>query len=299
VVNPRRIVENLEPMLQRIIGEHIRLDISYNDEIGRIKADVGLIEQCIMNLVVNARDAMPDGGFMKITVDSILTNEDSELKGFDNSDLELIRICVSDTGLGMNKATVERIFEPFFTTKPLGKGTGLGLATVYGIVKQFDGHISVNSRPGKGTTFKLFFPAVDRELTIKKHKKPEQSISGDETILLCEDEEIVRNLMGIILKKAGYRIIAVESAKQAIRVAKENTSEIDLLVTDVVIPDMDGSKLAGYIMDVQGDLPVLFVSGYASDTIEGLELMRERTDFLNKPFLPKELLERVRVLLDT
>jgi CheY-like chemotaxis protein len=285
-------------MLQRIIGEHIKLDIGYHDEIGHIQADVGLIEQCIMNLVVNARDAMPDGGSMKIRIDTTMPGDEADLKSIDDLDQEMIRILVSDTGVGMRKGTLERIFEPFFTTKPLGKGTGLGLATVYGIVKQFGGHVAVQSKLDKGTTFKLFFPCIEGEPAVEPKQRSRNLFAGDETILLCEDEEIVRNLMSIILEKAGYNVLSAENASQAIQQAKNSKTGINLLVTDVVMPDMNGSKLADLLIEQHGSLPVLFVSGYTSETIDGLEHMASPADFLNKPFLPKELLERVRVLLD-
>jgi signal transduction histidine kinase/CheY-like chemotaxis protein len=297
-ISPERIVVNLEPMLQRIIGEHIRMHIVQNASGGHIRADAGLIEQAIMNLVVNARDAMPDGGIITLEVSTVDPSFEKDLLGLDHFGSPTVRMIVRDTGVGMSHETIERIFEPFYTTKPIGKGTGLGLATVYGIVQQFKGHITVSSVVGEGTVFKLYFPAAANPVENEETKGNVTMVtSGNETVLLCEDEEIVRELMRTILSRSGYELLVAESGKQALGYIRAGKTA-DLLITDVVMPDMNGKRLAEGIIEEHGRIPILYVSGYTPEIIEGLDLSGETTDFLNKPFLPVELLQKVRQLLD-
>ncbi len=297
VLEPAKILKNLQPMLQRIIGENIKLKIAHHSRVRNIKADSGLIEQTIMNLAVNARDAMPDGGTLTLELANVEADRENGISAVAEMTSPCVLLRVQDTGIGMDKETLERIFEPFFTTKPPGQGTGLGLATVYGIITQFGGHIEAESEPGRGTTFKVYFPAVDEKSIVASRKREKTTTGGQERVLLCEDEEIVRNLSHLILQRAGYEVILAEDGAQAIAEAQKHKGKIDLLVTDMVMPDISGYKLAERLQQEYSELPVLFVSGYTEEAVGELHTL-EDYEFLTKPFRPNELLQRVRYVID-
>jgi len=297
VIDLNTIISNLQRLLQRIIGEHIRIVAQTDAQHPRVKADPGQIEQVIVNLGVNARDAMPRGGTLTIrTRDMELTEESrpAELAAGLYVALE-----VTDTGEGMDEETKTRIFEPFFTTKGPGKGTGLGLATVYGIVKQSHGGIVVESERGKGSTFRILLPREDGPVeTAASVPVIPKSAAKDETILLVEDEDIVRQLVREILQEQGYRVLAADRGSEALRMLSEEKCEIDLLISDVVMPEMNGATVAQRVRAMCPRVRVLFVSGYSESDMadQGLEALAFQV--LQKPFTPDTLARKVREVLD-
>jgi two-component system cell cycle sensor histidine kinase/response regulator CckA len=293
------VVVEINNMLQRLIGEDIDLRMGLSANLDKVKADPSQIEQVLLNLVVNARDAMPLGG--KLTIETTNVSLDKE---YSRSHLPVppgkyVMLAVSDTGHGMDAATQARIFEPFFTTKEVGKGTGLGLSTVYGIVKQSGGFIWVYSEVGQGTAFKIYLPSVLE--TAEKGKettgKPEL-IKGSETILLVEDEELVRTLTAEILRDAGYHLLEAKDGIDALRVASEHRGEIQLMLTDVVMPQMSGRELAEQFATIRKDMEVLYMSGYTDDAIVLHGVLDEGTPFIGKPFSPTALTSKIREVID-
>ncbi len=293
------VLKDMEKMLRRLIGEDIELRIETAASEGSVRADPSQIHQVLMNLAVNARDAMPRGGRFTIETEDVEIKE-ADLEG--RLDMEpglyaLIRI--SDTGEGMDKETLNQIFDPFFTTKESGKGTGLGLSTVYGIIKKHKGHIWVYSEPERGTVFKIYLPRIVRTV-----QPPEPMISeevsgkGQETILLVEDDEIVREIGAGILERFGYTVIGARDGNEAISAAKSHLGPIDLMVTDMIMPNMGGKELADRMAEKMPEMPVLFISGYTDTTISDREGKGARVDFLQKPFSPQGLIKKVRSLLD-
>ena len=278
------------------------MSISFNlaPQLWRVKADKGQLEQVVMNLAINARDAMPMGG--KRTIESANVTLDKEHAGIfpDANAGEHVRLTVSDTGCGMDSATQARIFEPFFTTKGPDKGTGLGLATVYGIVRQSGGHIEVQSKPGAGATFKSFWP---REQVLEPTEKPAsaqcQVPGGSETVLIAEDEEAVRVLTRLALQREGYKVLEARNGEEAFEIARHYAGPVHLLLTDLVMPRMSGRFLAEQLARLRPNLKVLFVSGYMDDAIIRHGLMKASTTFLQKPFSPDALAQKVREVLDT
>jgi PAS domain S-box-containing protein len=300
ILDLSNVVSDIEKMLRRLIGEDIELHTIRGAAVGNVKADPAQIEQVIMNLAVNARDAMPKGGKLTIEVTRItLSEEQAHLLG-EVRPGEYVMLTVTDTGSGMTDEVKAHLFEPFFTTKPQGKGTGLGLPTCYGIVKQSGGHIQVSSEVDKGTTFNIYLPRVDAEADHRpeRHKLTELP-TGSETILVAEDESGVRDLKVDILRDPGYRVIQASNGEEGIRVAQENTDgRIDLLFTDVVMPQMDGKQLADWFGTARPETRVLFTSGYTADAIIQCGILEERIAFLEKPFTPAVLAQRVREVLD-
>jgi signal transduction histidine kinase/ActR/RegA family two-component response regulator/HAMP domain-containing protein len=298
----REIVGNMTKMLHRLIGEDISLKFNPPDELPIVHGDSGMMEQVVMNLSVNARDAMPRGGVLQISLESvhldetyIATHPEAHTGGF-------VRLRVSDTGVGMDVNTLAHIFEPFFTTKEIGKGTGLGLATVYGIVKQHDGWLEVASEPGQGTTFDLFFPAGDEmAATARREAAPAALVpGGTETILIVEDEPVLREMARTILQNCGYRILEASSGNDALKVWNQRTSRIDLLLTDMVMPDgVSGLDLAERLVFHQPGLKIIFTSGYTAQEISPEVLARTRARFLQKPYAHASLAKIVRDSLDT
>ena len=295
-----KLVANIDKMLRRLIGEDIELFTVFEKDLGLIKADPGQIEQVIMNLAVNARDAMPTGGKLIIETKNIKLDQ-AYFENRVNGQPELyIMLCVTDTGIGMDEETKRHIFEPFFTTKEIGRGTGLGLSTVYGIVKQSGGYIWVYSEPDKGTTFKCYFPRVD-DAILKQESKQEKSLmqGGRETILLVEDEFIVRNLISNILKHYGYTVIESENGEKALEVRAQCSEQpVDMLITDVVMPGISGRVLADRLQSVYPEMKVLYISGYTDDAIVRHGVLDHGIPFLQKPFAPKDLAKKVREILD-
>jgi two-component system cell cycle sensor histidine kinase/response regulator CckA len=303
VIDLNAVVTDLEKMLRRLIGAHIALvtDCS-RPALPRVRADVGQLEQVIVNLTVNARDAMPDGGTLTIrTGEAELTEADC----LDHSDFDVrpgryVVIAVSDTGIGMDPATKARMFEPFFTTKGPGKGTGLGLATVYGIVKQSGGYIAVTSEPGKGTTFRIYLPAVEEaapSTSAAAGGGSEAMPNGSGTILLVEDETPVRALARRVLEQAGYAVLEAADGIEGVRVAEGFDGEIDLLLTDVVMPNLGGRGLVERLRATRPRMAVLFISGYPDGEMQRGGLTNGGARYLEKPFSPRMLRETVRLTL--
>ena len=295
------IVGNIAKMLGRIIGEDIKLQCNYGSNLPTVQADEGMMEQVLMNLAVNARDAMPKGGQLIIGTDRVATDAAYIQSNPDARAGEFICLSVRDTGCGMTPEIKARIFEPFFTTKGVGKGTGLGLATVFGIVKQHQGWIEVESQVGVGTTFKVFLPASARpdaavELTAIQTKVR----GGSETILLVEDEVALRGLTKIILQRFGYRVLEAESGVKALSVWQEHGSQIDLLLTDMIMPDgITGRELAKQLLALKPGLKVIYTSGYSMDSEETAFRVREASTFLQKPYQSQKLAQAVRNSLDS
>jgi two-component system, cell cycle sensor histidine kinase and response regulator CckA len=299
VVRPTRVdlnatIRDLSRMLARVIGENIELDLQL-DVVPPVIADVGQIEQVVMNLAVNARDAMPFGGRLTIsTARAAMDVSAARARGLDPGEYAALE--VSDTGSGMTADVRHRIFEPFFTTKEVGKGTGLGLSTVYGIVKQSSAHIEVSSEPGKGATFRIHFPRGAGVLAEAAPDRPSPT-HGVETVLLVEDEPMVLDLGSRVLRSHGYRVLVASNATEALNVAREHDGRIDLLLTDVVMPGLPGPELAARLETVTPGLRVLYVSGFADDSVAHLG-EEEGISFLAKPFTGEALAERVRRVLD-
>jgi CheY-like chemotaxis protein len=288
------MVANMERLLRRIIGEHIDIRTEYHAMHGCIKADPHQIEQVILNLAVNARDAMPRGGklLVKTSNRTLAVREITDLPAGDYVVLE-----VSDTGQGMDKKTVERIFEPFFTTKAAGKGTGLGLATVYGVVRQSGGGIAVDSEPGHGSTFRVFFPkSAEAAEALPAPGSTPGPAGGGETILVVDDQKMVASLVGDVLRKQGYRILVAAGPSEAIGHFREH--RVDLLITDIVMPRIDGRTLAEMVQARHDGVKILYISGYAGPEAEGDPAAARGAAFLFKPFTPDALSHKVREILD-
>ncbi|MCC6698639.1 MAG: response regulator [Candidatus Hydrogenedentes bacterium] len=300
VLDLNSTIKELEKMLRRLIGEDIDLVASLAHDLGRVKADAGQIEQVIVNLAVNARDAMPHGGRLAIETTNIDIGPQYAREHIGALPGPYVLLAVSDSGCGMDEQTASRIFEPFFTTKPEGKGTGLGLSTVYGIVKQSGGNICVYSEPGKGTTFKLYFPRVDAELPSAEAGPAPGSASfrGDETILLVEDDDGVRLLCKRILEGKGYTVIESRSGEGAVRVSECYPGIIHLLLSDIVIPGMPGPEAALKIREKRPDIRIVYMSGYTGNAALFLGSIGRKAAFIHKPFSPEELCKQIRRALD-
>jgi two-component system, cell cycle sensor histidine kinase and response regulator CckA len=299
VLDLNAIVTDTEKMLRRLIGEDVDLSTVLAPELARIKADPGQLEQVIVNLVVNARDAMSECGQITIETANVELDQAYFQTRPEVQPGSYVVLAVSDTGHGMDEATKARIFEPFFTTKGPGKGTGLGLATVYGIVKQSGGCIYVYSEPGLGSTFKIYLPAVkDQIATRRSSPGTKPPLLGKETILLVEDEVAVRAITRYALQTFGYTVLEARDGPEAIRLCEEQKPMIHLLVSDVVMPEMSGRQLAERLAAIVPRLKVLYVSGYTDDAIVRHGVLEAGTAFLQKPFTPKALANKVREVLD-
>lgn len=298
VLNLSTLVAKMEPMLRRLIGEDIEVVIKTSSEVGPIKADPGQLEQVLMNLIVNARAAMPKGGKLIIETADVMLDRD-----YANTDERIkagphVMLAVSDTGCGMDQATQARIFEPFFTTKKVGEGTGLGLSTVYGIVKQHEGYVFVYSEPGQGTSFKIYLPCVDAEEQ-KEILEPKAVAvpRGSETILVAEDEKPVRTVIQRTLEKQGYTVLTAANPKEAEELFTQHEGNIALLVTDMVMPGGDGRDLYR-LLTARGLRQVLYISGYTDSAALHMGLLDSNEPYLQKPFAPGALAGAVRGVLD-
>ncbi len=298
VLDVNALVGNLEKMLRRLMGEDVELIALLEPSVGRIRADPGQVDQVLMNFAVNARDAMPRGGTLTIETQNADLDASYAQEHMTVRPGSYVMIAVTDTGTGMDAATKAHIFEPFFTTKEKGKGTGLGLATVYGIVKQSGGYIWVYSEPGRGTTFKIYFPRVESPAERLSRREPKPIPQGTETILLVEDEQAVRTLTRTILKSKGYTVLEAGRADEALAMAASRPGVIDLLLTDVVMPEMGGSDLATRLGELRPGIKVLYMSGYTDDAIVRQGLVAQGMHFLQKPFTPDALAAKVRDALD-
>ncbi|HEY1186720.1 MAG TPA: PAS domain S-box protein, partial [Gemmata sp.] len=297
VLDLSRLVADVERMLERIVGEDIHLAIAAAADLGLVRADAGQLEQVILNLVVNARDAMPTGGHLTIETRNADLDETYTAVHSDARPGHHVLLAVTDTGCGMSAETVARIFEPFFSTKG-ERGTGLGLATVYGIVKQSGGHIGVYSEVGRGTTFKVYLPRVSGSAEARLRPSPGAVPRGGETLLLVEDEDGVRALTRQVLRDCGYTVLDTRDGPEAVRIAREHPGRIDLLVTDVVLPRMGGREVAQLVRERHPGLKVLFVSGYTDDAVVRHGILEAEVAFLQKPFTRASLASKVRAVLD-
>jgi two-component system, cell cycle sensor histidine kinase and response regulator CckA len=298
-VNLNEVIVKNQTMLRRLIGEDVEIKTQLDPSLERVRADSGQISQILMNLAANARDAMPRGGTISIQTGNWIIENDEYHQELGFAPGRYVRLLFSDTGHGMDARTRSRLFEPFFTTKEVGRGTGLGLATVYGIVKQSGGQISVYSEPGRGTTFAIYLPVTG----LMDQQAPEQARAeargGRETILLVEDEPSLRNLARSILSANGYNVLVAGNAEEALSKTHAHQGLIHLILTDLVMPGMDGQALAAEISTERPDIHIVFMSGYSDHAILERVLSMPGTAFLQKPFTPSALLEKVREVLDS
>ncbi len=297
-VNLNVSIKNVEKLLRRLIGEDIDLKVSLSKEDLVMMADSGQIEQILMNLATNARDAMPKGGSLAISTEQIVFNEEFiRMHGEGKLGMYAL-ISVKDTGLGMDEKTKERIFEPFFTTKDTGKSTGLGLSIVYGIVKRHNGYIICDSESGKGTTFKIYLPMIKSEVAKAEAASPASIPSGAETILIAEDDASVRTLMKEMLVRFGYTVIEAIDGEDAITRFMENRDKIRLLILDVIMPIKNGKDVFEEVRKIRPDIKVIFASGYMTDILHKKGIPEENQNFIAKPLTPTDLLKKVRETLD-
>lgn len=299
VLNLNTLTSDMEKMLPQLLGEDIEVSLELNPELGDVKADQSQIEQVIMNLAVNARDAMPTGGKLKIQTANVEMDQAFTRSHPGSKVGKYVSLVVSDTGMGMDAGTLAHIFEPFFTTKPRGQGTGLGLATVYGIVKQSNGYIVVDSAPGKGASFQIYLPRHVGEPIVDEPKDDSgEKLRGSESILLVEDAEPLRKLAQAFLEAGGFRVSSARSGEEALEVAAGFGGTFDLLLTDVIMPGMNGRILAEQLSPRQPGMKVLYMSGYADSFIAGHGVLDPNIHLLHKPFTDEVLIRKVREVLD-
>ena len=300
VLSLNLVLREVDQTLLHLIGEDIEVRSELDPDLEAVKADPTQMRQVILNFCINARDAMPEGG--KITIETANVEVDELLAG-QHPPMKpgrYVRLSVSDTGTGMDKETLSHVFEPFFTTKGADKGTGLGLATVYGIVKQSGGYVWVYSEPGQGTTFSVYLPpAIEEAEPSEREAEPREIMRGSETILLVEDAAPLRDMTRELLKGSGYTVLEAADSKLAIEIADRYDGDIALLLTDVVLPKVGGPTLAKRLLQRRSGMKVLYMSGYANDAIVDGGVLKPGTAFLQKPFAAKELAKKVRELLDT
>ena len=298
IVNLNKLISDQMKMLGRLLGEDIEISILLDPDLGNTRADPGQLDQIIMNIAINARDAMPFGG--KLTIE---TKNKTFEKKFINTHLgakpgRYVSLSISDNGVGMDKGTVDRIFEPFFTTKGRDKGTGLGLSTVYGIVKQNNGFIYVYSEPQKGSSFKIYLPLIEKSIKEPGDVADErENLMGNATILLAEDDDGVRRVTHRALENYGYKVLIASNGEEAVRIFNANKDSIDLLLTDVIMPLMSGRELADKLLIENPSLKVLYFSGYTDDSIVQHGVLDEGMEFLQKPYTHVELAKKVKSIV--
>lgn len=303
VMNPRpvnfnAIVESVYKLLKRLIGEDIELKTLLTSEDVTVMADSGQLEQVLMNLATNARDAMPNGGRLTIETERTELSEEYVMGHGFGVPGPYVQISVTDTGTGMDEATKSKLFEPFFSTKEVGKGTGLGLAMIYGIIKQHNGYINVYSEPGEGTTFKIYLPVIKAKIEGPKQAEIITSVGGTETVLIAEDDEAARELTKTVLQEFGYTVIEAKNGEDAVEKFMANKSRIDLLVLDVIMPKKNGPDAFNEIKKVMPDIKAVFISGYTTDAIHKKRLLEDNINFVSKPFSPQLILQKIREVLD-
>jgi two-component system, cell cycle sensor histidine kinase and response regulator CckA len=300
VIDLNSAVVDMEKLLRRLIGEDIELTTALARDLGRVKADLGQLEQVIMNLAVNARDAMPQGGKLTISTENFIMDEAFITRyPYPVQPGPYVLLTVSDSGIGMSPETKARAFEPFFTTKEKGKGTGLGLSTVYGVVKQSGGYIDIYSSPGAGTAFKIYIPTVEEAIHgIRAVPAATPSFDGKETILLAEDEESLRKLTHNTLERCGYTVLEAKDGREALEVSEHHVGTIDLLLTDMVMPGIGGRALAEEMIRRRPEIKLVFMSGYTGQAVGSLGPIEPGSDFLAKPFTRENLTRKVREALD-
>jgi CheY-like chemotaxis protein len=293
------VVADIERILQRLIGEDVNLACFPGQALGRVLADPNQIEQVLMNLAVNARDAMPRGGRITIETQNVEIDDAAAARHVGMRPGPFVLLAVSDNGAGMDAETQAHIFDPFFTTKEQGKGTGLGLSTVYGIVKQSGGYIFVHSEVGRGTSFKIYLPRVERATDDPLPARVSPPLAGpaEETILLVEDEEMVRELVRQLLAQQGYTVLSASGGAEAITLCQRHTGPIHLLLTDVVMPQMSGQELSIFLASLHPETRVLYMSGYTDDAIVHRGVLQPGTAFIQKPFTPEALEVSIRRVL--
>jgi two-component system, cell cycle sensor histidine kinase and response regulator CckA len=289
----------IEKMLHRVIGEDIELAIRLQPDLGLVKADPGQVSQVLMNLAVNSRDAMPNGGKLVIETANVELDDTYGRQHLGARPGPHVMLAVSDTGTGMDSDTLAHVFEPFFTTKETGKGTGLGLSMVYGIIKQSNGYIMAYSEPGRGTTFKIYFPRTQESVSPPQKTEEEEIPRGTETVLVVEDEPALRELTCVLLGDAGYTVLESSGVEDALETARDAQRKIDLLLTDIVMPRLDGRELANQMVSFRPDLKVLYMSGYTDDIIVHRGALTQETVLVQKPFTKRTLLQKVRETLDS
>jgi nitrogen-specific signal transduction histidine kinase/CheY-like chemotaxis protein len=301
ILHLNTLVTDSSTMLRRLIGEDVELVTRLGVDLNLVRVDPGQMVQVIMNLAINARDAMPTGGKLTIETANAELDEAYARRHVAMVPGRYVMLAVSDTGVGMDATTQSRIFEPFFTTKELGKGTGLGLSTVYGIVKQSGGNIWVYSEPGQGTVFKIYLPRADETTDSKESsgRVSGQDLGGTETVLLVEDEDVVRNLVRSILERHGYAVLGAADGTEAMRLLARHLGRVDLLLTDVVIPQMSGPELAEQVVASHPEVGLLYMSGYTDNAIVHHGVLDAGLAFIQKPFTPEALLRKVREVLDS
>jgi len=298
VLDINQVVSDTVLMLERLIGEDIDLVTVLDSNTANIEADPGQLSLVILNLVVNSRDAMPDGGTITIETKNVFLDDAYARQHVSVKPGPYVMLSIGDTGIGMDAQTQQQIFEPFFTTKEVGKGTGLGLSTVYGIIKQSNGNIWVYSEVGKGTVFKIYLPQITESSSPIEEAKPTDSFLGTETILVVEDEDMVRNLTVEVLESCGYEVLQARNGIEALDFCKSYKEKIDLLITDIVMPQIGGRELAERMLHEDPSLCVLFTSGYTDDAIVRHGILEEDANFIQKPFNLDDLGKKVRELLD-
>ncbi|MGH9425705.1 MAG: ATP-binding protein, partial [Terriglobia bacterium] len=299
VLDLNAVVRAAEMLLRRIIGEDVELICELDPEVGRVRASPGQIEQLIMNLSANSRDAMPKGGRLLIRTANVHVDYAQASRTPDLGVGHHVLLSVQDTGCGMDSKTLSQIFEPFFTTKAPGLGTGLGLSTVYGIVKQLGGYVTVDSQLGKGTTFDIYLLRLEEQASLFQPAETKPlPLPASPTVLVVEDEKTVRSLVEEILKDAGYQVLTAESPERALRLAREHEGPVQLFLTDIVMPGMLGTHLAAEFLKLRPDARVLYISGYSDSEIVKRTQLGEAAFFLQKPFTPEEMLRKVRAVLN-
>jgi CheY-like chemotaxis protein len=300
-LNLNNVIREMDGMLQRLIGERIELIDELDPTLGHVLADPSQIEQVLMNLTVNACDAMPEGGKLVIKTANTDLDKQSAQEHKEAQPGRYALLAVSDTGHGMDADTRMHIFEPFFTTKEQGKGTGLGLSTVYGIIKQSGGHIRVHSEPGEGATFEIYLPRVDPNVEQIEDKEARGGAPppGRETVLLVEDESMVRSMTREVLEESGYRVIDATNGNEAITICRLHAGPIHLMLTDVVMPGVSGRELADSLCQLRPHMRVLYMSGYTDDAVVHQGVLDDGVAFIEKPFMPDALIRKVRQVLET
>jgi CheY-like chemotaxis protein len=300
VLDIDQAVTGVDTLLRRLIGEDITLTTALESGGACVSADLGRVEQILMNLAVNARDAMPNGGQLNISTRVVDVDEDFTRANPGSRTGRFVQITVTDSGQGMSEDTLSHLFEPFFTTKALGRGTGLGLATVYGVVKQSNGYIRVESKLGAGTRFDILLPLVEAEPTpAHEVQLPAAASAQDATVLVAEDEDAVRSLACRVLRKHGFNVLEASNGAHAIEVARNHDGVIHLLLSDLVMPQLGGRELAEQLMAARPNIKVVFMSGYSSDALMQRGINHAKAGFLEKPFTPNALVSKIRELLSS
>ncbi len=298
IININKSIQDIVKLIRKVIGENISIDTYLDEKLKPILIDPGHLDQILMNLIVNARDAMPRGGKITISTENIFLPEDYKNRKFNLKSGEYSIIIISDTGIGIDESILSKIFEPFFTTKEQGKGTGLGLATVYGLVRQYGGDIFVYSEVEHGSTFKVYLPVATSVSSEEIKEKIISSPTGNETILLVEDDSMVRDITLRILKDAGYKVLSASSPDEAIKIAETEKENIKLLLSDVIMPQMNGIELAQIIRNKIKDLKILFMSGYTEEVLSSTNIAKSSINIIQKPFDAYNLRKKIREILD-